>query len=201
MAQPTSKQPLALPPLADSSPKGRAFRASTQRVKEFSALLTKGLKSEFKPSADAPENIGLDESRIRLEQVVERLIRSTAEIADRGESAKLLDICHDLMFACADAASRIDHKLLPRTARRHGGQISGEVRAKAAADAWVNNAVDLANEIRARNPHHRTPAIANAVEEQWEQKFGTTLPVTNRRLLDVLRKCRKKDGTFEKPHT
>ncbi len=150
-------------PLADLSINGRAIRGAEQRVKEFGALLAKGLDAEIEKTTEEHTRLNLGQARTRLKDAVEQVIQSVEGIADRGHAARILNAGHHLMFACADAASCVERKSIPRTIEpiikkkaendhgRPGGDKSAKKRQQKATK-WHVAAEKAATDILTANP-------------------------------------------------
>jgi hypothetical protein len=161
-------------PSADLSISSRAFRGAKQRVKEFSALLVKGLDAEIKMTTEEQTRLNLGHARKRLTDAVEQLIQSGEKIADRGDAARILDVGHHLMFACADAASRVERKSIPRTIEpviknkadkdhgRPGGDKSAKKRQEKAVK-WHAAVENAATAILTANPNSPLTTVTKKV--------------------------------------
>ena len=98
-------------PLVDISIAGRRFRTQQKEVERFGAQLVQGLTQEMNGLSDGGQKSGLDQAAKFLLKGIAHLTLTAAAIPDRGQGAKVLKASLDLMFACADTASRIDRKL------------------------------------------------------------------------------------------
>jgi hypothetical protein len=176
MARSNSKR-LSELPLVDLSQNGRALRSAKQRIKEFSTLLDKGLKAEAMQSEN--EQPRIEQARARLKASVEQLIQLIEMAVNRSEAVAILEVSNAVMFACADAASRIDRKLVPRLVRPSieattknsfgapGGFASGESRRAEAEETWKPHALCLAKKIRQEQPGITQGKLAIEIAERW----------------------------------
>jgi hypothetical protein len=186
-------------PLVDLSQSGRALRSAKQGIKEFSALLDKGLKAEAAQSED--EQLRIAQARARLKASVEQLIQSIEMAVNRSQAAAILEISNAVMFACADAASRIDRKLVPRLIRPSieaatkkslgapGGLASGKSRRAEAEETWKPHALCLAKKIRQEQPSITQCNLAVEIAERW----GLQIPCPKTHSLAPSRAGRKPD--------
>jgi hypothetical protein len=110
----TTRNKKGMPPRADISAGGRALRAANSRIKHFRVGLIKGIEAEIGETQNELTRLNLDQARKWLQDSMTQLMQLAEANPDRGHGAKILNVSLDAMYACADAVSRIDRKLIPR---------------------------------------------------------------------------------------
>jgi hypothetical protein len=190
-------------PIVDLSPNGRALRSAKQRINEFSALLDKGLKAEAAQSEN--EQPQIEQARARLKASVEQLIQLIEMAVNRSQAVAILEVSNAVMFACADAASRIDRKLVPRQIRPSieaetkkslgapGGLASGKSRRAEAEETWKPHALCLARNIRQEQPGITQCNLALEIAERW----GLQIPCPKTQFVGAI-SVWEKTGLLEK---
>ena len=124
---------------------------------------------------------GLEQARARLDASVEQLMRAVGMIADGLVTTEVLRASYDLMFVCADCASRIDRKLVPRLVRpeieaeakkawqARAGRGGGTFRRREAEETWRPHALDLARKICEERPITKDDLVAD-IRKRWRLK-------------------------------
>ncbi|KAF2990045.1 hypothetical protein OGR47_17510 [Methylocystis sp. MJC1] len=185
------------PSLADLSPVGRAAMA----LKRFQNGILKELDFEIANASDDGERAALDESKARL-QVAVKQMTELAKDDERQRGIEILNTALDLMFASADAASRIDLRRIPKAISmahgRPGGKVSARSRRDTAEVTWKPIALELAKEIRSKEPKITQVELAEKIEARWyhrvqkiEARLGRKIKCPKTQLIPALSKWEK----------
>lgn len=101
-------------PLANISPGVRAFQAGKSRIEHFRVEIVKGIEAEIGETQNEQTRANLDQARMHLQGSMKQLIQLAEANPDRLYGAKILNVSLYAMYACANAVSRIERKLVPR---------------------------------------------------------------------------------------
>jgi len=169
--------------------------------------LIKGIEAEIGETQNEQTRLNLDQARNWLQGSMKQLIQLAEANPDCRYGAKILNVSLDAMYACADAVSRVDRKLVQRLIEpliekkvkkalgAPGGKASGATRHAEAEEGWKPHALLLAKQARKKQPGITQAELADEIITKWRLKIHC--PKTQ--LIPAISGW-EKDGTLTRRH-